>query len=314
MKTITSLTAAIALIVGAFAVAAQAEYPDKPVTFIVPWPPGDLEDVLTRIIAKDFQQEYGVAAAVINKPSGGGGPFPGAMEVANGPSDGSMIGSFVIGVPVVGPNIGIEGLTKDTFDPVGIFLTYPFVIATSADAPYQTMQELAQYANNNKVVLGHFGAPLTPTQVTLALAQTMGFEWGSDAAYEALDCNTLASGDADVINTTIQLILPCLDQVTVLAAVTEERISKVPNAPTVAEIEPRLNIALWNGLFVKSDVSQDVRRKIAALAKRSMLSAEAQKIAHQTGAGVYWIDAAAASAQIEADRNTMQVIGGLLDE
>ena len=55
---------------------AQADYPDKPVTFVVPWPPGDLEDVLTRMIAEDFQAEYGVAAAVVNKPGGGGGPFP----------------------------------------------------------------------------------------------------------------------------------------------------------------------------------------------------------------------------------------------
>ena len=56
---------------------AQADYPDKPVTFVVPWPPGELEDVLTRMIAEDFQAEYGVAAAVVNKPGGGGGPFPG---------------------------------------------------------------------------------------------------------------------------------------------------------------------------------------------------------------------------------------------
>jgi tripartite-type tricarboxylate transporter receptor subunit TctC len=56
---------------------ALAEYPEKPVNFIVPWPPGDLEDVLTRMIAEDFQKEYGVAAAVVNKPGGGGGPLPG---------------------------------------------------------------------------------------------------------------------------------------------------------------------------------------------------------------------------------------------
>ena len=54
---------------------ATAEYPEKPVEFVVPWPPGDLEDVLTRMIAEDFQAEYGVPAAVVNKPGGGGGPF-----------------------------------------------------------------------------------------------------------------------------------------------------------------------------------------------------------------------------------------------
>ena len=118
-----------------FAGAAYAEYPDKPVSFVVPWPPGDLEDVLTRMIADEFQSTYGVAAAVVNKPGGGGGPFPGAMEVANAPADGSMVGSFVIGVPVVGPNLGIDGLTSETFEPLGVFLTYPFLIATSGDAP-----------------------------------------------------------------------------------------------------------------------------------------------------------------------------------
>lgn len=312
MNKLTALLTASMLAIAAAAVA-HADYPDKPVSFIVPFPPGDLEDVLTRIIADDFQREYGVAAAVLNKPGGGGGPFPGALEVATGPSDGSVIGSFVIGVPVVGPTIGIDGLTEDTFEPIGIFLTYPFVIAAAADAPYQTMQELARHAKRNKVALGHFGAPLTPTQVTLALAKTLGFEWGSDAAFDALDCNTLSSGDADVINTTIRLILPCLDEVTILAAVSETRINKAPNAPTVAEIEPRLNISLWNGLFVKRDVSQDARDKIRAVAMRSMLGDKAQRVAADTGAGVYWKDAAESQRQIESDRRTMQVIGGLLD-
>lgn len=48
------LTAA-ALALAAMAGAAIAEYPEKPVEFVVPWPPGDLEDVLTRMIAEDFQ-------------------------------------------------------------------------------------------------------------------------------------------------------------------------------------------------------------------------------------------------------------------
>ena len=51
---------------------ATAEYPNKPVTFIVPFPPGDSEDVLTRIIAEDFESAYGVSAGVVNKPGGGG--------------------------------------------------------------------------------------------------------------------------------------------------------------------------------------------------------------------------------------------------
>src|SRR6056300_1785266 len=130
MKFNTLLGGALAVAMAAMGCAAVAEYPEKVVSFIVPWPPGDLEDVLTRMIAEDFQAEYGVPAAVVNKPGGGGGPFPGAIEVAQAPADGYTIGSFVIGVPVVGHQIGIDELTPARFDPLGIFLTYPFVIAT----------------------------------------------------------------------------------------------------------------------------------------------------------------------------------------
>ena len=87
----------------------------------MPFPPGDLEDVLTRIIAEEFQKKYGVAAAVVNKPGGGGGPFPGAAGVARAKADGSTVGSFVIGVPIVGPQVGIPELNPNPFEPVGHF-------------------------------------------------------------------------------------------------------------------------------------------------------------------------------------------------
>lgn len=308
---LTNLIAGVAAL-GLTAGAALAEYPEKPVNFIVPWPPGDLEDVLTRMIAEDFQKEYGVAAAVVNKPGGGGGPFPGAIEVANAPADGYTVGSFVIGVPVMGHQIDIPPLTPAKFDPLGIFLTYPFVIATSADAPYGSMAELAEYAKSNDVALGHFGDVLTPTQVTKAYAKNAGFEWGSDAAFDALDCNTLASGDADVINTTLQLILPCLDKVKVLVSITDERIPLVPDAPTIGELDDSLNIALWNGLFVTKDTPQDVRDKIIAVAEKTVLSERAQAVAKETGALVYWQNAADSAARVEGDIATMGRIGALL--
>lgn len=303
MKMHVSLALAAALAVQAGA--ALAEYPEGPVTFLVPWPPGDLEDVLTRMIAEDFQAAYGQPAAVLNRPGGGGGPFPGAVEVATSAADGSVVGSFVIGVPVVGPEIGIPELNPNPFTPVGIFLTYPFVLATSSGSEFQTMQELATYAQSNDVLLGHFGAQLTPTQVSFALAHEMGFAWGADAAYDALDCNTLASGDVDVINTTIQLIMPCLDDVTILAAVTGERLPLAPDAPTVGELAPDLAISLWNGLFVPNGTPQEVIDRIAEVAQATIASERAQTFAAETGAQIYWQDTAAATAQIEGDIATM---------
>jgi tripartite-type tricarboxylate transporter receptor subunit TctC len=298
-----SLFAGTALLAAAFALPvapALAEYPDRPVSFVVPFPPGDLEDVLTRMIAEDFEAEYGVAAAVVNRPSDGG-PFPGAATVASAPADGYTIGSFVVDIPVVGPEVGVPGLNPDPFEPLGIFLTYPFVIAASSDKPYSTMQELAEHSKENGQVLGHFGAFLLPTQATFAAAKELGFEWKAEASADALDCNSLASGDFDVINTTIQQVLPCLDKVNILATITESPISVVPDAPTLASIAPALNISLWNGLFVHKDTPEDVREKIIASAEKTMASERALDLAKQTGAIVYWMSAADSAARIKSD-------------
>ena len=296
-----------------FIAPAAAEYPEKPISFIVPFPPGDLDDVITRLIAEDVQKAYGVPAAVINKPGGGGGPFPGAVEVAKAPADGYVIGSFPIAVPVIGSKIGIPELNPDPFEPLGIFFTYPFVIAGSKDAPYKTMQELADYAKKNKVILGHFGDPLVPTKVTKALAKKLDFSFASDAAFDALDCNTIASGDVDVMNTTLQLIKPCLDKMTVLASVTGQRISSLPDTPTVGEIVPELDLALWQGLFVHKDTPADVREKIIAVAAKTMKSDTVLELSKKTGVQVYWMDAEASKAQIQKDSKTMGEINKAME-
>ena len=309
-KTLLAGVAALATILPGVAL---AEYPEKPVEFIVPWPPGDLEDVLTRMIAEDFSAKYGVPAAVVNKPGGGGGPFPGAIEAAAAPADGYTVGSFVMGVPVVGPNIGIPELNPFPFEPLGAFVTYPFVIVSGGNSPYKTMDELAAHAQDNDVVLGHFGAPLVPTKVTLALAAVKGFSYASDAAFDNLDCNTLASGDVDVMNTTLQLVLPCLGDINVLAAVTAERITLTPDAPTVVEMAPELDMDLWNGLFIHKDTPADVRAKIIESAKATMMSERAQKLAMDTGASVYWQSPEETNARIESNNAVMGIANGMLE-
>jgi tripartite-type tricarboxylate transporter receptor subunit TctC len=314
-KTMKKLLTSSAVALLALApLAAQAEYPEKPVEFVVPWPPGDLEDVLTRMIADRFQETYGVPAAVVNKPGGGGGPFPGAVEVAMAPADGYTIGSFVIDVPMVGPYIGIPPLEGNPFEPIGIFVTYPFVVAAAGDAPYSTMQELAAYARENPVTLGHFGDVTSPARHSLAMAKALEFQFASDAAFDALDCNTLASGDVDVINTTLQLIRPCLDDLTILMADTNNRIPVLPDVPTAGEILPELDFSTWNGLFVHEDTPQDARDAIAKVAEEVMASDAARQLAEETGAEIYWLDAAQSEEQMANDAETKGRIASFLGE
>ena len=307
MKKLALLGSAAALALAAFGSTALAEYPEKPVTFIVPWPPGDLEDVLTRMIAEELQNQTGVPAAVVNKPGGGG--VVGGLEVATAAPDGYTVGSLTVGIPTVktmGPD---AQFAADALEPVGIFLTYPFLIAAKADAPYSNMAELAEYSKANEVRLGHFGYGIEPTMMTVYGLQELGGRFSAEAAFDAVDCSTLANGDADVINTTAQLVLSCLGEIKVLATITGERTAITPDVPTLGEQVPALEgSSLWNGLFVPKGTPQEVKDKIAAVAQAVVASEAAQEIAKTTGALVYWQDQAAATAQVAKDMTDLGML------
>ena len=265
------------------------------------------------MIAAKMQEMTGVSASVVNRPGGGDGPFPGALEVLDGPTDGSVVGSFVIDVPIVGPLIDI-GMENDSFTPVGIFLTYPFVLAAKGDAPYKNMAELAAHAQDNDVVLGHFGAGLTPTRATFVAAKLMDFEFADDSAFDLLDCNSLSSGDADVINTTLALIEPCLGDVTILANIGSEPIGKLPGVETLSSQSGASDLELWNGLFVKKGTPQEVIDKLAEISAATMASEEAQELMKATGARVYWQGTEESIARIEADRVKSAEMDKIIEE
>lgn len=290
--TCTTLAAALVM-------PAHAEYPERPVTFIVPWPPGDLEDQLTRIIADEFTAKAGAPAKVVNRP--GGGAVEGATAVSQSDPDGYTVGSLVIDVPTMHIIQGNAPYGRDAFEPVGIFLTYPFALVARKDAPYDDLAGLAAYAKANTVKLGHFGYDLIPTMATFAAAKKLGFTFGADAAFNSLDCSTLANGDADVMNTTMATVLSCLDDVKVLAAYTDAPLSIKPEAKLLSEQVPGLNITLWNGLFVPKGTPQEIKDKIATIASEAMKSDRAKAVSEATGAGVYWMNAADAAARIDKD-------------
>ena len=299
MKAVLKSTALAALalsVIAAAVVPALAEYPERPVTFIVPWPPGDLEDQLTRIIADEMTKATNNPAKVINRP--GGGAMEGANAVATSTPDGYTIGSLVIDIPTTSIIKGNAPYKRDAFEPIGIFLTYPFALVVKKDAPYNNMAELAAYAKDHKVKLGHFGYDLIPTMTTFVAAKKLGFKFSADAPFDNLDCTTLSNGDADVINTTMATVLACLDKIKVLAAFTDKPLSLFPDAKLLSEQVPGLNITLWNGLFVPKGTPQAVKDKIAAIAEAAMKTDKAQQIGKDTGAGVYWLNATDSAALI----------------
>ena len=277
-----------------------AEYPNRPVKFIVPWPPGDIEDILTRLIAEEMSSQTGKPATVINKPGGGG--VIGAAQVGRGKANGLTIGSFVADILTTQIISGNAPFDQNTFEPVGIFLDYPFVIAAKNDAPYNNMAELAKYSQENDVSLAHFGYQALPTAITFKAADKIGLKFSSNAPFDSINCNTLANGDADVVNTTTQTILSCLQSgdVKIIASITQDRMSISPDVATLNE-QTGVKQTTWNGLFVKKGTPENIKQKIADIAQAALKSPQVKDISESTGANVFWIGGKEAQTIVNND-------------
>jgi len=105
-----------------------------------------------------------------------------------------------------------------------------------------------------------------------------------------------------VVNTTLALIEPCLDDINILANIGSEPIGKLSGVETLAAQSGINDIELWNGLFVKKGTPQEVVDVLSAVAKETMMGEEAQQLMVETGARVYWQDGAESAARIAADR------------
>ena len=132
------------------------------------------------------------------------------------------------------------------------------------------------------------------------------------SAYDLLDCNTLAAGDADVINTTLALIEPCLDELNVLANIGVETIPKLTGVKTLSDQSGIADIELWNGLFVTKGTSQEVIDVLARIASETMAGEEAQTLMKETGARVYWKNTQESEAIIAKTRKQLAEIEEVL--
>ncbi len=143
-----ALTTALLLLAAlGFVSAAQAQgnYPDKPIRFVVPYPPGGGTDVIARIVVERFQAALGQTIVIDNK--GGAGGSIGSDLVAKAAPDGYTV-LFTLSSHTINPAI-LSKLTFDTikdFEPVGTVASLPQLLAANNDVPVKTVAELIALA------------------------------------------------------------------------------------------------------------------------------------------------------------------------
>ena len=124
-----------------------AEYPDKPVTLIIPYKAGGSTETMARVFSKALGTALGVNVVVKTRPGGGGAV--GATEVAKAPADGYTLlfaASTSLLWPPMTQNVEYD---LDSFTYIGQITEYQQAIVAKADAPFNTMEELIEYAKSN---------------------------------------------------------------------------------------------------------------------------------------------------------------------
>ena len=175
MKRAILLAAAIL----AFAGAAQAQqFPNRPVTLVVPWPAGGGTDIGMRALAAATEKHLGQKIVIENKPGASGTIGPANMAASAAP-DGYTVAQIPITV------FRLPAIQKTNYDPAKDFTYiiqvtgYTFGVVVRADAPWKTFNELLDYAKANPGKI-NYGAPGAGTSLHITMeqiAKLKGIKW-----------------------------------------------------------------------------------------------------------------------------------------
>ncbi len=260
---------------GLCASAASAAYPDKPVTLVVPYPPGGATDVIGRIIARKLGESLGQQVVVENR--GGAGGNIGAEAVAKSPANGYtlLMGALTSHSTMATLEKGKlrYSITKD-FIPVMVVGSVPLVVVVNPSLPVKTLQELVAYgkANPDKLNYASSGAGAPQRMAAEILRHETGIKMvhvpykGSGPAM-----TDLVGGQVNLMVETVPAALQFIKsgQLRALAVTTPQRISMLPDVPTTAEAGlPAVEVSSTFGVLAPVATPKDILERLnAAVAK-----------------------------------------------
>jgi len=247
--------------------AGAADWPDKPVKWIVPFSPGGANDLIARAAAEGVQKKLKQPMVIENKP--GAGAAIGAEYVAKANPDGY---NFLVGAAGVITNSMIRKdmpYQESDLVPVGMIAVAPSVIVVNPQNPSKNLKEFAAWAkaNSKGVNWSTAGTASTPHFVEEMLKEAgvpglnvVPYKSGSEGVTAVLSANTDATSEASIV------VLPQIKAGKLRAlATTWDKISAAPEIPTTKEAGfPSVRIGHWAGLFAPKDTPKPILDKMAA--------------------------------------------------
>ncbi len=241
---------------------AFAAFPDKPVRWVVGYPPGGSTDILARIIGAYLTEKFGQQFIVENK-AGAGNNIATEM-VINSPPDGYTV--YLVN-PANGINASLYKKLNFNFirdmAPVGGLMRVPNVMTVHPDVPAKTVQEFIDYVKKNpgKVNLASSGNG-TSVHLSGELFMTMTGAKMTHVPYRgsALALTDLLGGQVQVIFDNMPSVLPHIKggKLRALAVTTEKRSDQLPDVPTLADTVKGYEASAWFGMGVPAKTPPEV--------------------------------------------------------
>jgi len=248
------------------------EWPDRPVTMIVPFPAGSAVDGLARAIANAASENFGKQFIVDNR-AGAGGNIGGAA-VAHAPADGY---TFLFGTPapIAMNKLMYKGLNYDSekdFTPIVLVAKSPLIITAKLDFPAKTLGELIAYAKQNpgKVNVGHPGNG-TLGNITSELTQQFAGVKMTNVPYRGTAplMTDLLGGQVDVVMDFMPTYVPLVldKKIRALAVTTSQRAAQLPDVPTADEAGFKgYEASAWYAMVAPTGTPKEIISKMNTVA------------------------------------------------
>lgn len=247
---------------------AQSTWPQKPIRFIVPFVPGGTSDIVARTVGQELSKQLPYPVILENKAGGGG--VPAMQEVAKSAPDGytmilGHVGSMAVN-PYIFTNTGYD-VNKD-FAPVTLLAKVPSLFVVHPDLPVENLKELVAYAKNNpgKLNYGSAGNASAGHLAMEYLKLTTGMEI-THIPYKGTGpaLTDLLAGRIQVFSAGTPALLQYIrsGKLRAIATGTPQRISSLPNLPTVAESGYKgFESVQWYGILVPAGTPESVIKRI----------------------------------------------------